>query len=123
MALCVTNESKHKHTRQCIISPVPRGDGVLVQGSLYATAIDTVLRVAQQEAAALAIPIGAIIGIVLGLLLLLLSDPRHSGNCGEERVETDSNENSISLLNSPSKSVKSTQSEVDIYIYFSTQEP
>ena len=45
---------------------------MLVQGSLYATAIDTVLRVAQQEAATLAIPIGAIIGIVLGLLLLLL---------------------------------------------------
>ena len=43
-----------------------------MQGSLYATAIDTVLRVAQQEAATLAIPIGGIIGICLGILLLLL---------------------------------------------------
>ena len=43
-----------------------------MQGSLYATAIDTVLRVAQQEAAGLAIPIGGIIGICLGILLLLL---------------------------------------------------
>ena len=52
-------------------------------------------------------------GLALGLLLLLLSDPRHSGNCEVERVETDSNENSISLLHSPSKCEKPTQKQVD----------
>ena len=59
-------------------------------------------------------------GLALGLLLLLLSDPRHTASWEEERVETDSNENSISLLQSPSKSEKSTQKQVDIeyrYIY------